>query len=157
MEHLILIIGLFTIYFHIGGLATTNILRLTRGNKADVNCPHCVCDNCGYKIPPLLQFPIISYIITKGKCKNCGMKIPTYPLVLEIVVIVGMFLLTVLFGFRPVGVLISFMYYELIRIVVINKCGRREEDYTKQYRKAMISMLPFVLCALFVVFLYTIV
>ena len=152
MEHLILIIGLFTIYFHIGGLATTNILRLTRGNKADVNC-----DNCGYKIPPLLQFPIISYIITKGKCKNCGMKIPTYPLVLEIVVIVGMFLLTVLFGFRPVGVLISFMYYELIRIVVINKCGRREEDYTKQYRKAMISMLPFVLCALFVVFLYTIV
>ena len=49
MEKCILIVALFTIYFHIGGLATTNILRLTKGNKADVNYPHCTCDNCGIK------------------------------------------------------------------------------------------------------------
>ena len=61
MERLILQLGLFTIYFHIGGLATTNILRLTKGNKADVNYRYCTCDNCGYFIPPMLQFPVISW------------------------------------------------------------------------------------------------
>lgn len=157
MERLILQLGLFTIYFHIGGLATTNILRLTRGNKADVNYRYCTCDNCGYFIPPMLQFPVISYVITKGKCKNCGIEIPTFPLGLEIIVIVGMFLLTALTDFTPIGVLLSFVYYEVIRVIVIRKLGKREEDYTKQYRKAMISMLPFVLCSLFIVFLYGIV
>lgn len=157
MERLILLLGLFTIYFHIGGLATTNILRLTKGNMADVNYPYCKCDNCGYKIPPLLQFPIISYAMTKGKCKNCGMQIPTYPLVLEIAVISGMFGLTAALGFTPLGVLVSFAYYEVVRVVVIKKLGKREVDYTKQYKKAMVSMIPFVMCALFVIFLYGIV
>lgn len=157
MERLILLFGLFTIYFHIGGLATTNMLRLTRGNKADVNYPYCSCDNCGYFIPPFLQFPVISYVITRGKCKNCGIKIPTFPLGLEIVVILGMFFLTAIAGFTPFGVFLSFAYYEVVRVVVIWKLGKREEDYRKQYRKAMISMLPFVLCSLFIVFLYGIV
>ena len=105
----------------------------------------------------MLQFPVISYVITKGKCKNCGIEIPTFPLGLEIIVIVGMFLLTALTDFTPIGVLLSFAYYEVIRVIVIRKLGKREEDYTKQYRKAMISMLPFVLCSLFIVFLYGIV
>ena len=157
MEKCILIVALFTIYFHIGGLATTNILRLTKGNKADVNYPHCLCGNCGYKIPPLLQFPVISYLITKGKCKNCGIQIPTYPLVLEIMVICGMFVITAASGFKAFGVLLSFAYYEVLRRIVIKKLGKREEDYAKQYRKAMISMVPFVLCSMFVIFLYGIV
>lgn len=157
MEKGILIVALFTIYFHIGGLATTNMLRLTKGNKADVNYPHCTCDNCGYKIPPFLQFPVISYIITKGKCKNCGIEIPTYPLILEIVVMLGMFLITAGSKFTALGVLLSFAYYEGIRVVVINKLGKREEDYEKQHKKAMVSMIPFVLCSLFVIFLYGIV
>ena len=157
MEQIILIIGLFTIYFHIGGLATTNILRLTKGNSADVNYPHCICDYCGYKIPPFLQFPIISYIISGGKCKNCGIKIPTFPLMLEIVVITGMFTITAVLGFKPLGVLLSFVFYEVVRVCVIKKLGKREADYKQQYKKAVISMLPFILCALFVVFLYAIV
>jgi len=157
MEKCILIVALFTIYFHIGGLATTNILRLTKGNKADVNYPHCLCDNCGYKIPPFLQFPVISYVITKGKCKNCGIQIPKFPLLLEITVMIGMFLITVISGFSVYGVLLSFAYYEGIRVLVVKKLGKREDEYEKQYKKAVVSMIPFVLCAMFVIFLYGIV
>ena len=157
MEKCILIVALFTIYFHIGGLATTNILRLTKGNKADVNYPHCTCDNCGYNIPPFLQFPVISYVITKGKCKNCGIQIPKYPLVLEIAVMLGMFLITVVSRFTVLGVLLSFAYYEGVRVFVVKKLGKREEEYEKQYKKAVISMIPFVLCTMFVIFLYGIV
>ena len=157
MEKCILIVALFTIYFHIGGLATTNILRLTKGNKADVNYPHCLCDNCGYKIPPFLQFPVISYVITKGNCKNCGIQIPKFPLLLEITVMLGMFLITVISGFSVYGVLLSFSYYEGIRVLVVKKLGKREDEYEKQYKKAVVSMIPFVLCAMFVIFLYGIV
>lgn len=153
----ILYVALATIYFHMGGLATTNILRLTAGNTAKVNYPHCICDNCGYNIPPFLQFPVISYIISKGKCKNCGIQIPKYPLVLELVVMCGMYLITAVYGFQPLGVFLSFLYYELIRLVMIRLRGKREDDFRKQYRIAVVSMIPFIFCCLFVVFLITIV
>lgn len=157
MEHAILIVALFIIYFNIGGLATTNILRLTKGSTVDVLDPHCYCDNCDNKIPPLLQFPIISYILCGGRCKKCGIKIPKFPLVLEVVVISGMFFLTAIFHFSPLGVLCSFLYYEAVRVCVIKKLGRREADFKAQYKKAILSMVPFILCSMFVVFLYAIV
>ena len=51
------------VYYHIGGLATTNMLRLTSGNSLPINSSKCVCDNCGTKITPFFQsrsFPILS-------------------------------------------------------------------------------------------------
>ena len=156
MEHHILIAGLFFIYFNIGGLATTNMLRLTKGSSVDVLDPHCYCDNCDYKIPPLLQLPIISYLVCGGKCKKCGIKIPVFPLKLEVAVIAGMCILTAAMRFSVIGVLISFAYYEAVRIFVIKKLGKREADYKRQYRKAVLSMIPFILCSLFVALLMSI-
>ena len=92
-EHLIIYLALFFIYFHIGGLATTNILRLTKGNSNFVLSSKCECDSCGFKIPAILQLPVVSYIICKGKCKNCGTLIPVFPLILELAVMIGMFLI----------------------------------------------------------------
>ncbi|MBQ8741373.1 MAG: prepilin peptidase, partial [Clostridia bacterium] len=86
----LIVFSLFLIFYNIGGLATTNILRLTKGNKLTIHSSKCVCDNCDAKIPPFLQLPIISYIMCKGKCRNCGCRIPIYPLFLEIVIFLGM-------------------------------------------------------------------
>lgn len=156
-NHLIIALGVFIIYFHIGGLATTNILRLTSGNTLPVLSSTCACDSCGSKIPPLLQLPIISFIICKGKCKSCGVSIPVYPLLLEITIIVGMFLITFLFSFSFIGTILSFVFYEIVRVVVIVLRGRRCTDFAKQYIIAVLSMIPFGLCSVFVSFLYTIV
>ena len=38
----IVAVGLFYMYYHIGGLATTNILRLTAGNRLPF-LPDCHC------------------------------------------------------------------------------------------------------------------
>ena len=156
-NHLIIALGVFIIYFHIGGLATTNILRLTSGNTLPVLSSTCACDSCGSKIPPLLQLPIISFIICKGKCKSCGVSIPVYPLLLEITIIVGMFLITFLFSFSFIGTILSFVFYEIVRVVVILLRGRRCTDFAKQYIIAVLSMIPFGLCSVFVSILYTIV
>lgn len=156
-DKLILIISLLFMYYHIGGLATTNILRLTRGNNLSVSSSKCVCDNCGGDIPVLLQLPIISYIVCNGKCNKCGGKIPFFSLVLEIVVFVGMSTLSIIFSLSALGVFISFVFYEIVRLFVIILKGRRVNDFKKQYCKAVFSMFPFFICVMFVSILYQIV
>lgn len=156
-EHTIIIIALIFIYYHIGGLATTNILRLTAGNSLTVNSLKCICDNCGSRISPLLQLPIISYIVCGGKCKDCGTRIPVYPLVLEIIVICGMSLISILLSIAPIGIIASFIFYEIIRIITIKIKGKRTIKFKQQYFVAVISMFPFLLAALFISLLYHIV
>ncbi len=153
-DHIIIAIGLFIIYFHIGGLATTNILRLTKGNTLPVLASGCACDSCGARIPPLLQLPVVSYIACKGRCRSCKVRIPVYPLILEIAVIAGMYLITALMSFSVMGTLISFLYFEIVRVVVIILRGKRESNFVKQYVIAVASMIPFLVCSLFVSYLY---
>lgn len=155
-NRIIIVISLFFIFYNIGGLATTNILRLTKGNTLTIHSSKCICDNCGSKIPPLLQFPIISYIVCRGHCRNCGCKIPVYPLILEITIFLGMSLVTALFRFSVIGILLSFLFYEIVRNIVILLRGKRETQFRKQYVISIISMCQFLIPCLFISFLYSI-
>ena len=154
-EQIIIYIALFLIYFHIGGLATTNIIRLTKGNTLPILSSRCHCDNCGYAIPPILQLPVISYIVCKGKCKNCGIRIPVYPLLLELTVIIGMFILSLISDMSPTGITISFVYYEIVRICTVLMAGKREIAFAKNYITAVLSMIPFYVLTSFVSIIYT--
>jgi len=153
----IIIVSLFFVYFHISGLATTNILRLTEGSTTPVLASKCYCDSCGATIPPHLQLPIISYIACKGSCKNCGVKIPIFPLLLEVIVLSGMFVITVLLRCTFTAVSLSFLFYELVRIVTVVLMGKRSEQFAKQYLIAVLSMLPFYILTLFVALLFWVV
>lgn len=156
MKELIIIIALCLIYFNIGGLATTNIIRLTAGNNMSVNHSKCICDNCGANIPPVLQLPIVSYMVCRGKCKSCGCKIPIYPLLLEISIFLGMSIISLIFSLSIIGVSLSFLYYEIVRIIIIVIKGKRKTRFINQYIVAVVSMIPFYLCALFVSLIYKI-
>lgn len=153
----IVAIALFYMYYHIGGLATTNILRLTSGNRLPVLSSKCVCDACGTPIGVLDQFPIISYITNKGKCKHCGVAIPVFPLILEVAVFLGMSLITVLSHMTYLGAVLSFIYYEIVRIIVIAIKGRREEGFLKQYIIAALIMFTYWIPVFWAIFLYSIV
>lgn len=131
-------------YFIIGGLATTNILRLLKGSTLHVYSSKCACSNCGMKIGFFNQMPIVSYIACRGKCLQCKIPIPVGPLLLEIVVFVGMSVISALGGFSPVSVICSFLYYELIRIACIIKKGKREKSFYHQYILAVVAMLPYI-------------
>lgn len=153
----IISLALCYIYFHISGLATTNILRLTAGCKTPVLASKCRCDSCGATIPPHLQLPIVSYIMCKGKCRNCGARIPLFPLLLELSILIGMFTVTMLFRASFLAVSLSFTFYELARIATIMYLGRRTEQFAKQYVIAVLAMLPFYGLTLFVALLYSLV
>ena len=155
MEKWIIVIALLVIYFDISGLATTNIIRLTKGNTLSVISSKCYCDDCGAKITPFLQLPIISYILCRGKCRNCGGKIPTYPLYLEIATWMGMFGISALLNHSILGISLSFLYYEILRIMIVWMKGKRENHFIREYIIAVIAMLPFYIVTLFVSILYT--
>ena len=131
-------------YFIIGGLATTNILRLLKGSILHVYSSKCYCANCGMKIGFFNQMPIVSYIACRGRCLQCKTPIPVGPLLLEIIVFVGMSVISVLGRFSPVSIICSFLYYEFIRIVCIVRKGRREDSFWLQYIFAVIAMLPYI-------------
>lgn len=156
-NRVIVAVALFYMYYHIGGLATTNILRLTRGNTLPVLSSRCVCDACGAKIGVLDQFPIVSYLACRGKCRNCGVKIPVFPLMLEIAVAVGMIAITVIFRMSWLGVILSFAYYEVVRIAVIALKGRREAQFARQYVIAVLIMFTYWIPTLFAALLYAVV
>lgn len=156
-NQIIIVLSLLLIYFHISGLATTNILRLTANNELPVLASRCCCDSCGAKIPPHLQLPVISYIICGGKCKSCGTKIPVFPLVLEVTVLSGMFAITLLLKVTFWAVSASFLFYEVVRAVTVALKGKRDLQFGKQYLIAVLSMLPFYALTLFVAVLYSIV
>lgn len=154
VDQIIIIAAFFFVYFHISGFATTNMLRLTKGNTLPVLASKCVCDGCGAPIKPFYQLPIISFIICKGKCRNCKTKIPLDGLILEIVTFVGMFIVSYLFSFSFVGVSLSFVYYEVVRLLTILKNGKRKSGFLKQYVIAVLAMIPFYLMTMFVALIY---
>ncbi len=140
-------------YYVIGGMATTNILRLLKGSYLSVEARNCYCDNCNLKISLIDQTPIISYFFCKGKCRHCGVKIPRMGLILEIIVFSGMSLLSALFGFSLLGVLMSFIYFELIKLVYIFRYGRREKNFLKQYILSILINVPLFLLVEFMALL----
>lgn len=156
-NHIIIIVALFFVYFHISGLATTNMLRLTSGNTVPVLASKCYCDSCGAEIPPHLQLPIVSYIACKGKCRSCGAQIPVFPLLLELTILSGMFVITILMKCTFLAVSASFLFYEVVRFLTVVLLGRRAEEFAKQYLIAVLLMLPFYILTLFVALLYSLV
>lgn len=144
-------------YYHICGLATTNILRLTKGNTVTILNSKCSCSSCNANINPFMQLPIISYVIAKGKCLKCGSKIPLDGLILEIGILFGMCFCSVLFSFSPLSVLFSFLLYEIVRIIVIVIKGKRETEFGKQYAIAVAMMVIMFVLVEFIALINTII
>ncbi len=140
-------------YYHIGGLATTNIERLFKGCDMSVMNSKCFCPVCKKRISWFLQLPIISYIVCRGKCSECSSKIPVKSLALEIIVFTVMSVISIMFDFSPVGVLFSFISYELIKLICIIINGRREDDFAKEYAISVLIIVVFFIMTEFMALL----
>ena len=85
------------------------------------------------------------------------MKLPQDQLLLELSIFLGMSLITSIMGFTFSSVTMSFLYYELIRILVIAVNGKRKTGFVKQYLIAVLSMIPVYLLTQFLICLYHII
>ncbi len=151
---ILVIAAMYVMYLAIGGLSTTNILRLTKGSNVNILVPKCFCDACGTEIKVTSQIPIFSYLFYGGKCSVCGAAIPIWSFLLECVIAVGMSTVTTLFRFSYVGVLFSFLFYEIVRIVCIAILKKRERDFARQYVIAVLSMVKYAVIVEFAALLY---
>ena len=150
-----LVFCLYFYFYQISGLATTNILRLTAWGTLPVLSSECRCDNCGTRITPLMQMPIFSYLYSRGRCRSCGIRLPLFQLFLELTVFLGMSLISTLFRYSYAGTAWAFLYYEVIRLLVIAIKGRRKQDFFRQFAIAVTAMIPYWLLTLFLNYLYT--
>lgn len=146
-------LGICCAYYTMGGLATTNMLRLLKGASTSVLDSCCYCDSCGSKIRVWDQLPIFSYIWNRGECRYCKNRIPIGPLFLEIAVFLGMSILSAIFQFSLAGIMVSFLYYEILKWMMILFCGRREKHFGMQYFFSLVGLLFPLLMVLFMAML----
>ncbi len=150
-------IGICCCFFIIGGLATTNIFRLLKGSTAKVLDRKCFCLACNAEISVLNQTPVFSFLWNKGKCKNCNCRIPVNGLIVEIVVFSGMTGIAVIGDFSPISIFFSFVFYELIRIVLLLIYGKREASFLVQYIISVGSMSVYFVMIEFLALLLSVV
>ena len=149
MSYRIIYAAIILSYYCISGMATTNILRLLKGSTARQNDLHCYCGHCGHLIPLYRQFPIFTYFLSNKKCRYCGARIPFSNTAVELIVFGTMSLITLLFNFRLSGIIMSFIAYEIIRLIMILRLRHRTDHFVKEYIIAVAYMLVAFLLVLF--------
>ena len=67
----------------LGSLSNVFIFRLPR-HMPLTRPRHSICSNCKSRLTILDMFPVISYLLLKGKCRHCGQEIPARYLIVEL-------------------------------------------------------------------------
>ena len=124
-------------YYIFSATPTTDILRLLKGASTPINTWRSYCDHCGHEIRQWEQLPVISYVLCKGKCRCCGAKIPVRSVFVEGFTFIMMVGVTAAFQFRLIGVALSFLGYELLKIACLLSFGRRELSFWKEFLVSM--------------------
>ena len=97
IEHQSTIIGIIWMMVlgpAVGNYACSVVYRLPLSKTPFERHPY--CGHCNTDLKPIDLFPIISYLLTRGKCRYCAGKIPSIYTVIEIaclVLFIGNFLL----------------------------------------------------------------
>ncbi len=145
-EQFIIRIAICICFYFIGAYATTDILRLLKGNGQNVNKGGCVCSNCGYRIRLWDQIPIFSYLAHLGKCKNCKNPIPPENFYLEVAMFGYMTFISFLNNFGFWAYISCIVFYEGVKLCMILYKGGKEEDFKKNLESSIrMNILIFAL------------
>ena len=115
---IVLIIGIFGAL--IGSFANVVIYRLPAGKN--IAYPGSSCPNCGHKIKPWENIPVISWLFLGAKCSSCKTPISfRYPLI-EILMAVGFMLLALrwpveIYGFTVLPLLIIYAMLLIMSLI----------------------------------------
>ena len=77
------------------------------------------CPNCNHRLAPLELIPIISYIISKGKCKNCKQKISPFYIMFESLTGILFSLSYIIFGFTT-DIIIHLTFISMLIIIIVS-------------------------------------
>lgn len=96
----------------VGNYACSVVYRLPRGQTPFERHPF--CGHCGAELQPIDLFPIISWLLTRGKCRYCGGGIPAVYLVIELVCLAVFMAYFLHFGMGE-----SFLLYSSFAVFVV--------------------------------------
>ena len=71
----------------LGSFADCAAVRLVSGQSVLSGRSH--CDSCGHVLGVLDLFPVLSWLLLKGKCRYCGAKIPPESFITELIAGIG--------------------------------------------------------------------
>lgn len=74
--------GFFGLF--LGNFTTSPIYRLPRNESPFLKDPY--CGDCNAKLVPKDLFPVVSWLMTRGKCRYCGASVPGTYAVIEAVI-----------------------------------------------------------------------
>lgn len=78
------------------------------------------CPECGHRITPLENIPLLSYLYLRGRCAGCSTRIPVrYPLI-ELATALLSGITAVIFGFTPQAVAALLFTWSIIPLCVID-------------------------------------
>lgn len=116
---------IFLSFYVLGAYATTDILRLLKGNETEISQPDCFCESCGCKIPLWEQVPIFSYLLCQGKCRRCGAAIVPGNFILEILFTLTFSMVSCLTHFSLLSFFFCILFYEGTKAFCIVRWGKR--------------------------------
>ncbi len=116
MEYLIFIL-VFIIGTVFGSFYNVVGYRLPKGESIVMPPSH--CPNCNTRLGVLELFPVISYIIQKGKCKHCKVKISPFYIIFELLTGLLFLLSYISFG-ASLELIIALTFISMLIIIVVS-------------------------------------
>lgn len=119
-------------FYVIGAYSTTDIIRLTVKAPAMISDNQCYCPDCGRAIKLSEQIPIISYILSCGKCRGCGAAIPAADIFLEVFFLITLSLTAMISNFSVRGYFACIIIYEFTKAAFIMKYGACADSFGRR-------------------------
>lgn len=111
------IIFMFVIGTVLGSFYNVVGYRVPKGES--IISPPSHCPNCNKRLSPSELIPIISFILTKGKCKNCKTKISPFYIIFETLTGVLFALSYEVFGFN-INLIIPLTFISMLIIIMVS-------------------------------------
>lgn len=91
--------------------------RVPKGQS--IVAPPSHCPNCNHRLTIVELIPILSYIISKGKCKNCQQKISPFYIMFETLTGILFSLSYIVFGFT-IDLVIPLTFISMLIIIMVS-------------------------------------
>jgi len=93
--------------------------------------PRSRCPQCGHRINPLQNIPVLSYLFLRGKCAHCGARISLRYPIIELLAGVGAFYCAYRFGFGPKMIAATLFFWSVLALAMIDQeTGFLPDDVT---------------------------
>jgi len=99
----------------VGSFLNVCIHRMPRGES--IVCPPSRCPHCGYRIPWVLNIPLVTWLHLRGKCRNCGASISVRYFLVEL--LTGLIFLAVWLTFGPRSAALALVYCLLFSLFIV--------------------------------------